>query len=258
MTATDTAPGQDSLIADAEAERLRPGATRPWNPAAADGYVIGFHGDAWHAIPRRLAEHATATARPGGQPPVALAACHALAVVDGALARYERAVQPVSFGPCPECAWQLAIETGSTGREVALLSPTPAAATAMARAGADPMLARQVLLAILAAAAKEYYDEDGLGHPGTVELLAHATRHRPLLYLSAECAEGCEACRPGPGATIPQCSYPGAVGACGTCTLHVGDWAGEWAGRPVDGALVRTPCSALTALATRYSLLPAR
>jgi hypothetical protein len=151
------------------------------------------------------------------------------------------------------CAWLLAIETGSTGRELALITPSRAEAGAITRYGADPMLAVRICQAILRTAHDQDDDPDGLDSPVIPQLLTLTARHRPVLYVSEACAEGeCET-RPDetPGA---GCGCPGAAAGCGACTPHAGMWAGEWEGTPLPGLLVPAPCSVLAVLAARYSV----
>ena len=126
---------------------------------------------------------------------------------------------------------------------------------AIARSGADPMLAVRVCQAILRSALDEDaagYDPDGLDSPVIAQLLTLATAHRPVLYVSEACAEGdCETPPESPGA---GCGCPGAAAGCGACTPHAGLWAGEWEGTPLPGLLVPAPCSVLTVLAARYDI----
>ena len=218
-------PGQGSLFTDAQTEALRPGSTLPWNPAAARRYFTGLGTGDWHAVCRDDARSAV---------------------------RWSRE----SRRPCRTCAWLLAIETGSTGRELALITPSGAEATAIARSGADPMLAVRVCQAILRSALDEDaagYEPDGLGSPVIAQLLSLATAHRPVLYVSEACAEGDCPTRP-PESPGTDCGCPDAAAGCGACTPHAGLWAGEWEGTPLPGLLVPAPCSVLTVLAARYDI----
>jgi hypothetical protein len=248
---------QPSLLTDAETEAIRPGSTRPWNPAAARGYLSGLGNGGWHAVPRSHARSARRRARTPG-PLEAMAACLAPALVTARHGAYNRVSPVVARRPCRLCAWQLAVETGSTGRELALITPDRAEAAAVARSGMDPMLAVRACQAILRSASGSG-DEDGdfpggLDSPAVTQLLALATSHRPVLYLPTEsCAEGdCETCPPGdePGTTGGTCRH--AQAGCGACTPRAGLWAGEWEGSPLPGLLVPAPCSVLTVLAARY------
>jgi hypothetical protein len=258
-----TGPGfppdsQPSLLTDAQTEAIRPGATRAWNPAAARRYLTGLGGGRWHAVPRARARSARRWARTPGQPLEAIAACRAPVLVAARRGIYDRVSAAVTQRPCRMCAWQLAIETGSTGRELALITPSRAEAADIARSGTDPMLAVRVCLAILRSAC-DSGDEDGdfpggLDSPAAAQLLALAARHRPVLYVGGSCAEGdCETCPAGEvSGSAAECSYPCADAGCGACTPRAGSWAGEWEGTPLPGLLVPAPCSVLTVLAARY------
>ena len=244
------------LLTDAELEKLRPGSTRPWNPAAAERYVCGLGAGGWHAVPRASASELPAAP---GAPRKAGAVCGEWAQVPDPLRGYDRLSWPLTFNPCRRCAWQLAIETGSTGRELALIIPDPAEAAAIARSAADPTLAVRVCEAILLAAHRGGSDdgpEEDLDSRVTVELLALVSRHRPVLFFSEACAEGdCEqpedlAGEPGG----PECRYPCAAAGCGACTPCAGRWAGEWEGSVLGGLRVPSPCSVLALLAARYRL----
>jgi hypothetical protein len=262
FTHAGTAPGprpgaaiQESLLTDAELEEARPGHTDAWNPRGATQYTTGVH-RGWHAIARSAAEHAVTKAAVGGPPPVAVAACGELVRVADRHGTYDRMSDIVRGHPCRPCAWTVAIATGSTGRELSLITPGPRDAAAIARSGADPMLAAAVCQAILAAESggdTEY----GLDHPATVQILAHATRHRPVLLVPEDCAEDPRSCEHRPAdedAVDWQCDYPDVTVACGACTLHAGGWAGEWEGSPMDECTVPVPCSVLLTLAARYGI----
>lgn len=249
--------GQTSLLTDAETEAIRPGSTRPWNPAAARGYLTGIGSGGWHAVPRSHARAARRRAKVPDRPLEAMSACLAPVLVTARHGAYNRTGPAVAQRPCRLCAWQLAIETGSTGRELALITPARDEAAAIARSGMDPMLAVRVCQAILRSAS-DSGDEDGdfpggLDSPAVTQLLALATSHRPVLYVTGECAEDdCEACPPGDGPGTTACAYNGSQAGCGACTPHAGLWAGEWEGSPLPGLLVPAPCSVLTVLAARY------
>lgn len=184
---------QGEFLTEAELEAIRPGATLPWDPAAAARYVTGVQ-DGRHAVDRSAAGAAVSRAAASGPPPVTHAACGALVRVAVRYATYDRADKAMRSGACPHCAWTVAIATGSTGRELSLITPGRRDAEAIARAGTDPMLAARVCLAILAAESGDDA-EYGLDHPTTVQLLAHATRHRPVLLVPEDCAEDPGACQ---------------------------------------------------------------
>jgi hypothetical protein len=245
---------QGSFLTDAEIEQIRPGSTRAWDPGAAARYVTGVQ-DGQHAVDRRAAEEALSHAA-AGPPPVAYAACGELAQVAARYGTYDRTDSGVPGSPCRHCAWTVALATGSTGRELALITPARRDMDAIARAGADPMLAVLICQAILAAESGEDA-EYGLDHPATSQLLAHATRHRPVLLVPEDCAEDPRSCEHQPAGADGgdwRCDYPDATAACGTCTLHAGGWAGSWDGMPMAECTVPSPCSVLLTLAARYGL----
>jgi hypothetical protein len=249
-------PDQQSLLTDAETEAIRPGATRPWNPAAARAYLTGLGTGGWHAVPRSHARAARRRAR-RPEPLEAMAACQAPVLVTARRGAYNRLSPAIARRPCRLCAWQLAIETGSTGRELALITPSQDEAAAIARSGMDPMLATRICQAILRAASGSG-DEDGdfpggLHSPAVTQLLALVTSHRPVLYVPEACAEDeCETCPPGDEPGTTACAYHDAQAGCRTCTPRAGLWAGEYEGTPLPGLLVPAPCSVLTVLAARY------
>jgi hypothetical protein len=251
-------PDQQSLLTDAETEAIRPGATRPWNPAAALGYLTGLGPGGWHAVPRDYARSARRRAR-SPEPLEAMAACQAPVLVTARHGAYNRLDLKVARWPCRLCAWQLAIETGSTGRELALITPGRDEAAAITRSGTDPMLAVRVCQALLRSASDsddgDWDFPGGLDSTATAQLLALATSHRPVLYVTEQCAEDdCETCPPGDEPGTTRCTYHQAQAGCRTCTPRAGLWAGEYEGTPLPGLLVPAPCSVLTVLAARYRI----
>jgi hypothetical protein len=246
---------QAALLAEEVIEALRPGSHGSFDPAAADRYLTGVDRQ-WHAIDRTRAGRAPLGA--AGAPAIALAACGTLARLAPEFGTYQRTSTPVQYDPCPRCAWEVAIATGTTGRELALLAPGGRKAAAIRATGADPMLAVSICTAILAAAEDSDY---GLDHPATAGLLAHATRHRPLLLLPEDCAEDPTACEHRPTAAGDSdgwhCDYPDCTVACAACTAFTGAWAGEWEGHSMGQCTVTAPCSVLLALAAHYKI-PAR
>ena len=206
---------QPSLLTAAETEAIRPGSTRPWNPAAARGHLTGLGDGKWHAVPRDNARFARRRTEASQRPLEAIAACRAVAGVIASRGTYDRLHPAVARRPCRVCAWRLAIETGSTGRELALITPARAEAAAIARSGADPGLAVRVCQAVLASASGSG-DEDGdfpggLDSPAVTQLLALATRHRPVLYVTEACAEGdCGTCPPAGEPGPAPCTFDDA------------------------------------------------
>jgi len=220
------------------------------NPDAliAVQFVTGVgDGHMWHAIGRDQAEHEVAQAAG-----IAAAVCGALARLSK-YGVYDRLAVPVVYGPCPLCAWTVAIATSSTERELRLLTPDDHAAGALARVGAPPFLAVNICRAVLAHESSPEA-ENGLDHEATVQILAHATSHRPALAIAEECAENDRACRHRPAAADNswRCDYPGAGALCLACSLRAGSWAGEWEGDIMDTCRVPAPCGVLRALAARY------
>jgi hypothetical protein len=252
---------QQSLLGDAELERLRPGSTREWNPAAACRYVTGVqYGGAdgqlgYHAVERPIAD-AMAGLSVSGLPAVARAACGELVHVSERHGTYDRMSGAMSSAPCRYCAWTVAAATGSTGRELALITPGRAQAAAIAGGGVNPRLAVAICQAILTASISPDADYE-TDHPATIQLLAQATRHRPVLLVPEDCAEdSCACARDADGDDVSDrhCSYPGATAACDGCTLQAGNWAGEWHGTAMPECTVPAPCSVLCALAHRYGI----
>lgn len=256
----DSAILQEALLNDAETEAIRPGRTRRWNPDAAGAYLAGVAGT-WHAVPCRWAEPAITQAARTGSAATVPAACGQVAMIAPAHGTYNRTQLPVAGRPCPACAWQLAIETGSTGREIALMIPGRRTADALARTGADPMLVSRICQAILAAASDDEHKYE-LDHPAVVQLLAYATAHQPVLLVAEACSSGeCEGHAAevqrsefSAGGGAASCEYPDAEAACGACSLLAGGWAGEWEGDPPPECTVAAPCGILTTLARHYKV----
>jgi hypothetical protein len=255
---TDTPPPegsgggvQESLLDPAEELALYPSGLVP-DPLKLARYVTGVDGTGgWHAVDRELAEHAGTQAAGG----LTAAVCGAYSYVSKH-GVYDRTATPVSYSPCRACAWTVAVVTGSAEREIRLITPNHRAAAALAAAGADPYLAVRICRAILAQAAAPDAEHD-LGHPVTVQLLAQATAHRPVLWLPEDCAEDDRFCQHRPAeldwdAEEWRCEFPDATAGCGACTLHAGPWAGEWEGIPMDECRVTAPCGVLRALSLRY------
>jgi hypothetical protein len=162
---------------------------------------------------------------------------------------------PVIYGPCPLCAWTVAIATSSTERELRLLTPDDHTARALARAGARPLLAVSICRAVLAKESSRDA-ENGLDHQATVQILAHATSHRPALAIPEDCAENDQACRHRRAGADGswRCDFPGAEALCPACSLRAGPWAGGWEGDVMEECRVPAPCGVLRALAARYGV----
>jgi hypothetical protein len=80
------------------------------------------------------------------------------------------------------CAWTVAIATGSTERELQPITPSDRSAAGLARAGVDPLLALKICRAVLVRESSPDA-ENGLDHAATVQVLAHAAAHRPVLVV---------------------------------------------------------------------------
>jgi hypothetical protein len=142
---------------------------------------------------------------------------------------------------CPHCAWSVALEQGTTGAEIAHLTPDSARLAALGRAMPDPLLAVRILEQLLTADLDEV-DRDPLAY-----LLAHVTAHRPVPLLDEACvADGCEHTNPG------DCYGGTPTVACLACSVLTGPWAGEWEGQVV--ITVPAPCAVLPAAAAHYGL----
>jgi len=239
-------PRQQSLLSLADLAALYPPGMVP-DPQVMTRYVTGVQ-DGWHAIDREDLEH------PFGEEPhlVAWTVCGLLALASKH-GVYDRAGWPVQSRPCPQCAWHVAIATGSINREIALLTPDRREARALARCGVTPRTAVAVCQAILAAAADP-------AHPAVVRQLAAATAHRPDLSIPEDCAEGSCEHRPARLADMRswRCNYPDALPVCWACTLTHGSWAGEGEGTALEECTVPAPCSVLLAQAAHYRLIRGR
>jgi hypothetical protein len=239
---------QELLYPVAELARC-PAGLNP-DPLIAMQFVTGAGaGHLWHAVDRDQAEHEIAQATG-----VAEAVCGALARVT-MYDVYDRLTVPAGYGLCALCAWTVAIATSSTERELRLLTPDDHVAAGLARASAPPFLAVNICRAVLTHESSPDA-EGGLDHEATVQILAHATSHRPALAIAEDCAENDRACRHRPPAAALswRCDYPGADALCLACTLRAGSWAGELQGDIMEECRVPAPCGVLRALAGRYGI----
>lgn len=147
---------------------------------------------------------------------------------------------------CPFCTWDVALEQDTTVDELTALTPTGQQLEAMQRLMPDPLLLVKICQQILTNAEEERgYDSD---HPIWVQLLGHATAHRPSLLLAEGCADGdCE------HDGDEDCCYRySTTVACPTCSIWAGPWAGEWAG--LSECVVAAPCAVLPAMADHYGV----
>jgi hypothetical protein len=240
---------QESLLHPLAELALVPPGLNP-DPLIAVQFVVGAgNGHVRHAIDRDQAEHEIAQATG-----IAAAVCGALARVTE-YGVYNRLAVPEGYGLCPLCAWTVAIATSSTERELRLLTPDDHTAAALARAGADPLVAVTICRAVLAREASKDA-EGGLDHEATVQILAHATSHRPALAIAEDCAENDRACshRPTLADGSWRCDYPGADALCLACSLRAGSWAGGLEGDVMEECRVPAPCEVLRALADYYGV----
>ncbi len=113
----------------------------------AGEYLTGVQGG-WHAIAPDALQYAATTSNGGRIVP---AECGALVRLAPKFGPYVRDALPVMHGPCPPCAWSVAVATGGTDREIALMLNDDGAAAALRRLGLDPELPARLCRAILAA-----------------------------------------------------------------------------------------------------------
>jgi len=243
--------GQDSLLHPLDELALIPPGLVP-DPMVMVQFITGVDGAGgiWHAIDRQRAHYPWTRAASG----VAVAVCGALARVTNH-GVYDRPGPPVTYGPCHVCAWTVAIATGSTERELQLITPSDRSAAGLARAGVDPLLAVKICRAVLVRESC-LAAENGLDHAATVQVLAHAATHRPVLVVPEDCAEDDRCCRHQPAAAEEtwRCDYPDGAALCFACTLRAGPWAGSWEGDVMDECRIAAPCGVLQALARHYGI----
>lgn len=208
--------------------------------ASAD-FLAGHSGangaTVWHAVPRANMLYA----REG----FAAADCGAyVEIAKAELQPYRRDAHPVSFGPCPECAWGVAHANGTLDDEAARLAPTGKDRDVLARLLPDSSIAVRAARDILAAARHEHGPWDLEHNPAPViQLLATVTRHAPVVLVPEACAEGEHDC-----GAFRECRR-NATTACGACSLQARDWAGQWEGHFRDECTIAAPCAVLTRLA---------
>jgi hypothetical protein len=192
----------------------------------------------WHAVGRDALQYAAVMSN-GVQ--VAQAECGALVRVSKH-GPYKRDGYPVMHDLCPECAWTVAIATGTIDAEISRMHD-PGEAAALARLGFDPLLPGKLCAAIIAAAGNPV----DVGDLAVIRQLAAVTRHYPGLAVSEECAEG--GCEHAGDDGKRDC--PGSA-VCWTCSLRSGDEAGEWAGALMDECTITAPCGVFAALVAHY------
>ena len=202
----------------------------------APPYLTGVQ-DTWHAVARGALQYAAVMSN-GVQ--VAPAECGALVRVTKHGA-YKRDGLPVLHDPCPECAWAVAIATGTTSAEISRIHG-PGEAARLKRLGFDPLHPGRLCAAIIAAE-----NPAGPGNPAVIRLLAAVSRHRPGLAFSEGCIEGdCDNAADG-----GTCQCPGNA-VCWTCSLCAGAEAGEGAGTLMEQCTIAAPCGVYAALAAHY------
>lgn len=199
-------------------------------------FHIGIARGLVHAVEHRFA------ARPYREVP---AVCGTSAVVARTWGEFVRGNEHLARRDlCPECAWVVALENGTTSTELAALTPTGAGLAALGRVMPDPLLAVRIYEHLLTAA--DEAERDALAH-----LLGHVTAHAPVLLLAEDCAAGeCE------HDGTEDCYGEAPTAACEACSCCTGSWAGEWEGQYV--ITVPAPCSVLLAVAAHYELEAAK
>ena len=197
-------------------------------------YLTGV-GRGWHAISLPSMDYL----RTGPADSVAFAVCGELVRVAPRSGAYNRGDVPVSNDPCHVCAFTVAAAGGipALQAEIDRLRPTSDELPALSRLMPDPFLAVNTCQAI---AAEPDWEP---GHPASIQLLATAAAHAPVLLLPEGCAEG--DCEHGDG----LCDYPDASAGCRACSLQTGSWAGEWEGQFREECTIPAPCAVLLALA---------
>jgi hypothetical protein len=209
-------------------------------------YHIGLDDGRLHAIRHTEAAMAVQEAGPAEWMVTARSVCNRTVRIARGFGEYDRGNESLRIhGACPECEWEAAIESGTTVTVIKAMRLTGADRDAATKAFGDPDLACRLYAAILCG---DDYDQD---HPHVLQLLAHATRHAPVLLVSEECGEGdCEH-------EEPAGCYENPVFACEACSVVAGSWAGSWEGQFARECQVPAPCSAFTALLTHYGIRPA-
>lgn len=142
---------------------------------------------------------------------------------------------------CERCGWVVALEQGTVEQEIDLY-----AGKAGCGDGAGGLL-RQIFTAILA----DLPPGSGNETSHRSDLLAHASRHRPMAVTCLDCAQMPRRAAKFHGAGSASC--PETQLACMACTFFAGSWSGR-VGIPTAECVVPAPCSVLVALARHYDL----
>ena len=229
-------------------------------PALVDAaYVIGLGLGGLHAIAHTDAAAAVTAANGDPAQAEAFPVCGqgVARVVPkwGAFARGNPSLVRVSE-VCPACAWGVAVATGDVAAELDALCPAADEVEPRRRLLGDPLIARHLCEAIIAAAGDRCSGYE-LDHPRTVQLLAAVTAHAPVLLVPEECAEDPHSCDHRPDDLdwddeSWRCSYPEASVGCPACSVRAGGWAGEWQGQYLSECTVASPCQVLRTLAAQY------
>lgn len=140
---------------------------------------------------------------------------------------------------CERCGWVVALNRGTVEQEIDLHTAEAG--------GADHGVLRQIFTAILADLPPGAIAESG--HRS--DLLAHASRHRPVVMVCEECAGGL-ACADVHGPGVTTC--PDTTLVCSECTFTAGPWGGDQQGTATGECVVAAPCSVLAALAQHYDI----
>lgn len=221
-------------------------------PLPEEPFLTGVRSGTWHAIRR---DDASWTIRHLGRYAETTAACGQPARLTLKWPGYRRTEIPVTWRPCPECAWIAADARGDLAGEVQRLIPAGDQGAILARLIPDPMIAATAAAMVTEAAAidgEEHQDPDGGLHPATIQLLGAITRHAPAVLYPLDCAEG--DCGHG-GTGRMGCPEVSASAACPECSLRQGPWAGELDGTFWPGLTTPAPCPVLIMLAAHATVL---
>ncbi|PZS30209.1 MAG: hypothetical protein DLM59_11525 [Pseudonocardiales bacterium] len=206
----------------------------------ASAFMIGVDAAGRHVVPAADALLAIATSE---QHPITGAACGARVIVARKWGQYHRN-HPVLKSDdrlCPTCVWSAALATGRLEQELDALRPRDITLQVMVQLLPDPQILPRLCRSII-----DQLGVDEQDHPRLIEVLAHATAHRPVLLLPEECGDGeCD---------HQRCTGTDGVLACPACSLLAGGWAGEWEGQYQPECTIAAPCQVLTTLAASYGI----
>jgi len=216
-------------------------------------FMIGLGAEHRHAVDIQTARTAAdAAAERGPHAGWTHAACGqpvVLARKGGEFRRDNPFLERAADRTCPSCAWTVALTLDRVDEELIALTPHGHEHDVLSRLISDPAVVARICSAILDQLSNDYEP----AHPHLVELLAHASRHAPVVLVPEDCAEGC--CGHDiPADTHGRCCYPDAALGCAACSVRAGGWAGEWEGQYATECTVTAPCSALSTLAARFGV----